>query len=154
MTSLSDWINANFLSTEPRAFKQKQLWMWGPPDTRKTSLVHKLMRYFRFYLVPHEDFDDLYDDDSYDAAFLDEFSPTCRKTTWLSRFAQGDQMILRFKGRQGMKSKNMPFIVASNFPIATCFTPSEREVIEARFLEVKIQTPLPLDQLEIESVAI
>jgi len=61
-------------------------------------------------------------------------------------------MSLRVKGGQKMKCKNLPLIVASNFPIQLVFEKYEdRSVIEARFLEVHIRHPLPLDSFEIES---
>jgi len=152
MTSLIEWVRANMMA--PRHFKQPQLWIWGEPNTRKTSFVHLLMPYFRFYLVPHEEFDDLYDDDLYEAAFLDEYMTNVRTCSWITRFAQGDQMPIRLKGAQKRKSKNLPLIVCSNFPIQLVFKTDERPAVQARFTEIHVTEPLPLDNLEFLSTTI
>jgi len=142
-TSLVEWVRKNLLA--PRAFKDPQLWMWGPPNTRKTSFVHLLKKYYRVYCVPHEEFDDLYEDGLYDLAFCDEWRNDLRAIGWLARFSQGDDMTLRVKGGQRTKSQNIPMIIASNFPINLSFKLQDVDVVRARFQEVHIETPLPLD---------
>ncbi len=134
-----EWIIQN-IKTD-RTFKQEQLWVWGDRGTGKTSLIHWLEKFLVVYWIPHEDFDDDYEDGCYDLAVCDEFKGT-RKITWLNRFVQGGAMRLRKKGTQGMKRDNIPVIILSNYPIQyaySCNVPDiAKRTLECRFTEVMI----------------
>ena len=69
--SIVDWLNGNLNCT--RSFKQPQLWIYGPPNSLKTTFLLKLQEYLRIYQLPmDEDFYDSYDDNAFDAVFGDE----------------------------------------------------------------------------------
>ncbi len=133
------WIIKN-IKVE-RNFKQEQLWVWGPRGTGKTSLITWLEKYLVIYYVPHEDFDDEWEDGMYDLAVIDEFKGT-RKITWMNRFVQGSCMRIRKKGTQGMKRQNIPVIVLSNYCIQDAYSlqvpDNAKETLKCRFLEVEI----------------
>jgi len=140
LTTLIDWVRINLLA--PRQFKQPQLWLWGGVNTHKTSFVRLLEKFYRIYHVPHEEFDSFYQDELFDLAFCDEWVPTTRKIDWVLQFSQGDTMTLKTKGGQVIKKKNIPLIVASNYPILTAFHQDNLEAVRARFLEVRVASPL------------
>jgi len=133
------WIIKNI--KEERPFKQEQLWVWGPRGTGKTSLVMWLEKFLVIYYVPHEDFDDEWEDGMYDLAVIDEFKGT-RKITWMNRFVQGGCMRIRKKGRQGMKQENIPVIVLSNYCIQDAYSMdvpnNSKDTLKCRFTEVEI----------------
>lgn len=106
------WLNANIL--RPRKFKQKQLYLYGPPNTGKTSLAIWLERFCRIYWAPmHEEFYDAYDDNAYDLVVLDEFAAT-KHITHLNSFLDGSPMTLRTKGGQYFKKSKLPVMILSN----------------------------------------
>ncbi len=133
------WIIENI--KEEREFKQEQLWIWGPRGTGKTSLIHWLEKFLSVYWVPHEDFDDDWEDGCYDLAFIDEFLHT-RRITWMNRFVQGGPMRIRKKGTQGMKQQNIPMIVCSNWSIHGAYGPHipdvAKDTLACRFTEIEI----------------
>ena len=147
-----EWLNGNLLTS--RRFKQRQLWIYGPPNTLKTSLLIKLNEYLRVYPVPlGEDFYDTYDDDAYDLIIADEYK--AQKTiTFLNDFLQGGMaMNLRIKGGQIMKRKNLPAIFCSNHSISEAYHKANAISISAlkeRFSEVYVDTPLDLDAIQFE----
>ncbi len=133
------WIIENI--KEDREFKQKQLWIWGDRGTGKTSLIHWLEKFLVVYWIPHEDFDDVYEDGCYDLAVCDEFKGT-RKITWMNRFVQGGPMMLRKKGTMGMKRDNIPVIILSNYPIQYAYSDNvptiAKDTLRCRFIEVMV----------------
>lgn len=141
---LFEWLCENLPKTR-REFKQKQLWIWGPPNTRKTSFVRFLERFLKIYTIPHEPFDDLFYDDAYDMAFCDEWLPTARETSWLNGFVQGGSHPIRVKGTQRMKTDNIPVIIASNFPISLSFKNDHVASVETRFLELHFTDSDPIE---------
>jgi len=143
--SVVNWFRLN-LST-PREFKQPQLWLWGPANTRKTSAMRLLRPFKRVYDVPHEEFDDFYADEDFDVAFLDEFTPGCRKVDFLKLFLQGDKMSIRVKGHQALKTKIIPVVICSNFCPDECFTGKELEAMLCRLKVVEAKEPLDLDSV-------
>lgn len=146
------WFRANL--GVPRKFKQPQLWLWGPANTRKTSAVFKFMEITRTYIVPKEEFDDLYSDEDFDMAFLDEFSAGCRKVEFLKMFLQGGPCPIRQKGSQSMKTKDIPVVICSNYHPNELFTDyKELEAMKARLKIIGTQEPLDLDKITFEEIA-
>ncbi len=133
------WIIKNIKAE--RIFKQEQLWVWGPRGTGKTSLITWLEKFLTIYYVPHEDFDDEWEDGMYDLAVIDEFKGT-RKITWMNRFVQGGSMRIRKKGSQGMKRENIPVIVLSNYCIQDAYSmnvpDNAKQTLMCRFTQVEI----------------
>lgn len=106
------WLNLNMFA--PRAFKQPQLCIYGPANTRKTSLVLLLKKWWQVYHVPlEEDYYDQYSDQC-DLCFLDELKG--HKTPfWLNTFLQGAPMSLKQRYNTYLKEKNVPVIIATNY---------------------------------------
>lgn len=116
-----DWLNTNLFS--PRKFKQSQLWIYGPANVGKTSLINGLSRYFKIYHIPNgEDFYDFFDNDVYDLAVIDEFRGSDKPMTWLNQWLQGSKFTLRRKGAQYIKTQNIPTIVLSNYSPSECYS--------------------------------
>lgn len=129
MMKIVTWLNTNL--TGPRVLRQLQLYIQGPPMTRKTSLLELLRSKFRVYTVPHEHFDDLYSDD-YDLAVIDELDSGVRSPDWMFSFLDGSQMTLRSKGGQIVKQKRMPVILCSNHPAMSIFAENRTEAFITR----------------------
>lgn len=151
--SIVEWLNGNLFTT--RQFKAKQLWIYGPPNTLKTSLLMRLACYCRIYTIPlQEDFYDSYDDSAYDLIVADEYK--CQKTiTFLNDFVQGGlPMNLRIKGGQTMKKKNLPVIICSNHSIADSYVKAHFvsvDALKSRFNEIEVRIALDLDGIQWES---
>lgn len=109
---IAAWLNSNLFV--PRHFKQPQLYLYGPPNTGKTSLYLGLMKYCRVYVMPHENFYDNWDDTAYDLVVLDEFKGQ-KSISFLNSFLQGAPQCLRVKGAQTMKRSNPPVMICSNY---------------------------------------
>jgi len=147
LSSIIEWLNIN-LNASPtgRPFKSPQLYIEGPPNTCKTSLVLLLKKYFRIFFAPmFEDFYDSYDDDAYDLVVFDEFH-TQKTLQFMNQFLDGQPMILRKKGEQIYKNKNIPVILLSNFSPETCY-PRGHEIFVTRIKHVVITEPLPIDNI-------
>lgn len=115
---IATWISLNI--RQPRKFKAPQLFIHGPTNLGKTSLVEWLSQSLSVYHMPlMEDFYDLYSDD-YDLVVIDEFKGQ-KTIQWLNMFLAGSQMNIRKKGSQSMKSKNTPVIILSNYSLSECY---------------------------------
>lgn len=111
---LCSWLNRN-LNKQDRCFKAPQLYLYGSSNLGKTSLILDLQRFFRIYWMPTgENFHDLYDDASYDLIAFDEFKGQY-PVTEMNRILQGSDTLLRVKGSQYLKKKNLPIIITSNY---------------------------------------
>lgn len=111
------WLNENI--RQQRIFKQKQLYIWGPPNMGKSTLIKYLSKYLNIYHIPRdEDFYDDYEDQVYDLAVLDEFTHT-KTMQWLNQFLDGQSFYLRKKGGQVLKKENLPVIILSNFELSS-----------------------------------
>ncbi len=119
---IAGWLQKNLFTDQTRAFKQKQLFIHGPPNIGKTSLVEQLRSLgVRIYDMPYEGFYDVYHDDAYDLIVLDEFKG--QKTVQeLNMWLQGSTMNVRRKGLPPLlKKKNMPMMILSNYHPTSCF---------------------------------
>lgn len=109
---VAEWLNKNI--AEPRAFKQKQLWLWGPPNAGKTSLVSALSNSQLIYQLPYEKFWNDYSDE-YDLLYCDEFKgqfPITDMNNWLQG---GLALTIPTKGGQVLKKRNQATIILSNY---------------------------------------
>jgi len=123
---IATWLNNNLF--KQRAFKQKQLYIYGPRNMGKSSLIIALKNYAMVYSMPAlEAFYDLYNEDFHDLIVLDEFR--AQKTIQeLNSWLDGSEMPLRKKGSQGLKKKNLPMIILSNYSLEECYSKtSEKE---------------------------
>lgn len=115
---IAEWISKNIRQT--RAFKAPQLYIHGPRNLGKTSLVEWLEKSLSVYHMPMtEEFYDLYADD-FDIVVLDEFKGQ-KTIQFLNQFLQGSPMPIRKKGSQAMKYKNLPVVILSNYSLSECY---------------------------------
>lgn len=122
------WLNNNIL--QPREFKQKQLFIHGPANMGKTSLVIQLMRCCHTYALPYEQYFNDWTDD-FDLVVLDEFKAQHR-LTFLNNFMQGGvPMSIPKKGGQAIKKKNQPVIILSNYSPEACYLNSQGASLDA-----------------------
>lgn len=145
------WFNNN-MKMQRRPIKTPQLWLWGPPNIGKTTLLAFISRHARVYYAPSgEDFFDDYDDDSYDLALFDEFDGKNMNLANLRKFLDGQQMTLRKKGSQIAKRKNIPTVFLSNYAIDQVFKSlADKLSFQVRFLEVNIANQMPLHTLRFQ----
>ena len=139
---IATWLNLNI--KKDRKFKQAQLWISGPTNVGKTSLMLALENYLRIYVVClEEDFMDGFDPMEYDLIVFDEFKGQ-KKITWMNSFVQGGTVPVRIKGSRAIKISqrdNLPCLVLSNYSIAECYHKADStavRTIQARFEEVQI----------------
>ncbi len=144
---IADWLNKNI--GLDREFKAKQLYLCGPPDMGKTTLIMHLEKFCRIYYIPtDEDFCCHYDDCDWDLAIIDEFKGQ-KSITWLNRWLDGQTMPLKRKGVSSiLKRKNIPTIILSNFPVISCYSkaledrPTCCDSLLARLEVVDITSPI------------
>ncbi len=140
---LALWLNGNLNGTA-RTFKKKQLWLWGPSNSGKTTLALKLSKYFRMYMVPLDcrTLDD-YEDSEYDLIVLDEFKGQ-KSITWMNGFVQGGHFPVSRRYASTLKTVNHPVIVLSNYSIAEAYErvafnhPERLDSLKNRFYECKV----------------
>lgn len=141
---IAEWICLNI--RQKRTFKAPQLFIHGPKNLGKTSLIEWLEKSLSVYHIPlTEDFYDHYSDD-YDLCVLDEFKGH-KTVQWLNLFLQGGPMTIRKKGSQSMKYANLPVVILSNFSLRNCYWKDEKgdvdkqtkiDTLQARLLEVEL----------------
>lgn len=146
------WLNNNI--KKPREFKSKQLYVFGPPNTGKSSLVNKLEKFLRIYHIPRdEDFYDGYENGMYDLAVLDEFKSS-KTMQWMNQWLDGQKFYLRQKGKQYLKTDNLPTIVLSNYSLEhnyrKLFERNELGPLLTRFAVVEVKDFVTLPFLTVE----
>lgn len=115
---IAEWICSNI--RVQRKFKAPQLYIHGPRNHGKTSLVEWLERSLSVYHMPmNEEFYDHYSDD-YDLVVMDEFKGQ-KTIQFMNQFLQGSPMTIRKKGSQSMKYKNLPVLILSNYRLSECY---------------------------------
>lgn len=146
-----EWLNTNLSSSMP--FKAKHLYIYGPSNFCKTSLVMKLSSYIAVYDMPMmEDFYDFFVNDRYHLCLLDEFR--AHKTVqFLNLWLQGSSMNLRMKGSQYLKTQNLPTIILSNYSLEECYPKldiSKLITLENRLTIIKLEQPIDIDNIIIQ----
>ncbi len=139
---VSNWLFDNILKA--RAFKQKQLWIYGPPNSGKSTLLLELYKRLRVYTLSTDKWDDDYDDDRFDLIVADEF--TGWKTVgYLNNISDGSICRLSRRGTSpATKKVNLPVIICSNLSIDQVYAkalPVQRQALHARFTQVYVETP-------------
>lgn len=149
----ADWFSKNI--KQVRKFKQQQLYISGPTDYRKTSLIRMLSDYIRIYWVPmDEDFYDEYDDNLYDLICFDEFYKQ-KSYTFMNKFTEGGVMYIKKKGSQILKSRNLPVVILSNYTIGECYPDEiQRHTMSSRFMCIHLNEPIDLDSICLEPVGL
>lgn len=140
---IGQWLADNIRRLRP--FKAPQLFIHGPRNLGKTSLIEYLKKSLSVYHIPTtEDFYDAFDND-YDLCVIDEFKGQ-KTIQWLNQFLDGQTVTLRKKGSQYLKTKNIPTIILSNFTLVDCYPGLKKAAAEA--LEKGYEVDNKLETLE------
>jgi len=135
LIQLVSWLNKNIAQKEPRPHKQKQLWLWGPPNVGKTRLQTQLSEYFNAYHVANEDRWWSGMDSTKEIIFFDEFTGY-KCLSDMKRLLEGSNF--------PMPQKNLnPFIKKKNIPVIICSNSSPEQV----YHKVKEEKPFEFDGL-------
>lgn len=142
---IAEWLKSNIGVT--RSLRQKQLFVHGPKEYCKSTVIELLRAFFRLYeITKAEDFYDFYDDRTTDIAYMDEFKGQ-KQIQWLNQFLDGSWMTLRKKGSQCIKMKNLPVIILSNFPLEQCYAgalakdPNKLDTLQSRLEVIELRQP-------------
>lgn len=148
------WLNENIKCD--RLFKQKQLWIHGPPNTGKTSMITFLSSALRIYMFPHHDrWCDGYVDGKYDLAVFDEYKAD-RRLTWMNQWLQGGPFSVEVKNSFVLKRQNIPTIILSNFSPEECYHKSAAarslafDAFKSRLVVVHVEAWCQLDWAPVE----
>jgi len=125
---IGKWLADNIRRSRP--FKAPQLFIHGPPNHGKTSLIEFLKKSLSVYHIPTtEDFYDAFDNE-YDLCVIDEFKGQ-KSIQWLNQFLDGQTMTMRKKGSQYLKTKNIPTMILSNYAPRDCYEGIKKAEAEA-----------------------
>lgn len=115
-----DWLVENI--KQPRAQRQKQLWIQSQPGAGKTSLILVLERYLAVFVMPM-DGDKFYDGfhDNYDLIVFDEMKSQFT-LTWLNSFIDGSKPMINLKGSKVQKTRNVPVIFLTNYGVLSAYS--------------------------------
>lgn len=115
-----------------RPFKSKQLFLVGPPDTGKTSLVREIQKYCSVYHMDVSNWFPRYQNRVYPLIFWDQFKlKGSMSHTDLLKFLQGSPMDLQYKGGSTLRNQNQLIIMTSNLSL-------ERHV-EIKFKDLQLR---------------
>lgn len=154
---ITKWLIKNI--RQKRKFKQKQLYIYSPPNMGKTHLLECLSRYLAIYTIPKANHVDGYEDGRYDLAVMDEFKAHLT-VQFLNEFLQGSVMSINRRFANTVKKQNIPIIFLSNFTLEECYhkkTEVELAALKCRFKIVELiegideRIDVPFPQLEAES---
>lgn len=137
------WLNENIC--QPRPFRKNQLMICGPTKIGKTSLVNCLRSFLRIYMMPmSEDWYCLYNDRDYDLIVFDEFRSQ-KTITFMNTWVDGSHVPYKIKGGiAGIKKKNLPVIVLSNYTVDECYsrsTATALDTFKGRYEIVQFHAP-------------
>lgn len=143
-----EWLNQNLFSVRP--FKQQQLYLHGPPNTRKTSLVALLRPYFNIMDIDYqEDFYCQYTP-QVDLMFFDEFKGQ-KMVTHLNKLIEGSPVPLKRKFKAPTtKTRNNAVIFCSNYAPHLAYSKIISMALDsflARLLVIELTEPLDLDNV-------
>jgi len=130
-----DWLMTNI--QKERVLRQPQLYLHGKPGVGKTTMVMNLEKYLKIYYIPKdEDFYNLWEDQKYDLAVLDEFRGQ-KTIQWMNAWLDGQPNCLRVKGSQVMKMQKIPTIILSNYWLPDVYTKVPADKLESLISRVK-----------------
>lgn len=141
------WLNKNF--GHPRVFKQAQLWVHGPANVGKTTLLRELGKLVSLYEITREKWNDGYYNGVFNGYYIDEFKRSLN-ASWMKRFYQNGRMTLtkRHTGPyiRSEASIQEAGIVVSNWSIEKQYRDSDLrchrdnyESVKARFIQVEVK---------------
>lgn len=97
-------------------FGRRQLYLYGPTGIGKSVFLHHLMLAVRTYMIPTEDFYDMWEDSRYDLSVMEEFKGQ-KPIQWFNQWLDGATLNVRQKGKQALKKKAVPTLILSNFDV-------------------------------------
>jgi len=115
-------------------FKAKQLYIFGPPNTGKTSLLQQYNEATLFYAPNNNDWNG-FNEDIHKIIVFDEFHGQVPLSTML-QVLQGTKIRLNTKGGSIDKTKNCMCIILSNVAPQRCYTNSEAFITRLFILEM------------------
>lgn len=140
----------NWIHDTAAVCKRMHLWLYGPPNTRKTTLVNNLTSMLPTYIIQKDPTFNAGWDAAvrYSLAVCDEFGGE-KSLQWINEFCGGGTMLLRMVGGgYATKEYTVPLLITSNQSIAECYSDfadeGHREVLNAfrsRFYEIRVDTP-------------
>lgn len=146
--TIMEWINKNI--KKPREFKQSQLVLEGGTNFRKTSLVNLLSKSLSIlWMNCLEDFFQ-WEDGVYDLVVFDEWQANQHPIQFMNQFLDGQEMWVRIKQTQALKTERIPVIILTNFSIDLNFPVArmmERTTFLSRVVWVTLTCPLNLDMM-------
>lgn len=153
---ICEWLTVNLFPNK-RRHKQKQLYIHGPTNIRKTTLLMRLMESFSTYIVAEEG-NQLYwtsFHDGYELAIFDEFNGG-KAIYQMNSFLEGAPVKLAQKGGDAIiKKKNIPVIICSNKSPAQVYRnvateqPQVLEALLSRLLVVDCSSFIEGDYIDI-----
>lgn len=122
----------------PRKFKEKQYWIYGEPNTGKTTFIEDLKQHgFRGYQIPKNGYYNDWTDDAFDFAYIDEFKGQI-SITFLNEWLQGSEMKLPGRYMDNTKKQNIPTFILSNFDVINCYKNVTFSEVEPLILRLHI----------------
>lgn len=101
-----------------RPFKSKQLFLVGPADTGKTSLIRQIQKYCAVYHIDVSNWFPRYRDGIYPVIGWNQFKLKGGMShTDLLKFLEGDPMDLQYKGGSALRQDNPLIIMTSNMTL-------------------------------------
>lgn len=120
-----DWFNSVIIPTErfkSRPIRAKQLWIVAHPGAGKTTFMNMIADVTHAYFLAPEEFQDLWQNETYDIAMIDEFYGQIKATT-LNSWLDGGRMQLKRKGvAPRLKTHAVPTLICSNYAPHTCYS--------------------------------
>lgn len=147
--ALVTWLNENVIEGKRsnRLFKQGQLWLWGPSNIGKSTMLNNLMEGLRCYHIPSKDFYCEWDDKAYDIAVLDEYTG-CKTIGWLNQWLEGAKLPLDQKHKPNyIKKFNIPTIICSNLSPVQCY--SKVAEVQHQALQNRLQVVFVSDLIQL-----
>jgi hypothetical protein len=141
------WILANLFLT--RKFKQRQLFLYGPPSTGKTSLLLALENYLRIYWMSSSSgwYDD-FEEGAYDLIVIDEFKGM--KIRFLNALLQGTQLTIPRRGNDLKYRENLPVVILSNLDLEVIYHKTTATLLSALISRLQIVNVKSLLNLRIQ----
>ena len=113
-----DYLNQIITHGCLRPFKSRQLFLVGPPNTGKTSLVRQVQKYCAVYHMDVSTWFPNYRDGVYKLIFWDQFKLKGGMShTDLLKFLQGSPMDLQYKGGSSLRQDNQLIVMTSNMTL-------------------------------------
>lgn len=143
---IANWLNENLL--QPHKFRQKNLWISGPTQMGKTTLVEMLGDVG--FIVYNVDYGTHFYTGMHDGVQLmvfDEFKGQ-KTIPEMNKLGDGSRCLLDMKGASYRLKRPLPVIVISNFTPEQCYPqtdPQYLQTLKGRFHEITVESPISIE---------